>query len=194
MTFSLPRFYSSSLILRVNEVEKFLRKWNWAEKFIVGLLAFIATACTFYAAFMRYVFEAAPDWVEETVVYMIIWAVFLIASTLAEEKGHVGATFIVERLPLKARRSMAILTSLLALVFCLLISFWGYRIVYVAYIADERSLTAMRYPLWIAYLSVPVGTTLVAGRYMKSLYRLLFRFQTSDLLEVHELSREEIRS
>ncbi len=170
-------------------MEKFLRAWNWMEKFLVGLLAFLATIFTFYSVIMRYGFNFSPEWVEETVMYMIIWSVFIISSTLAEERGHVGASFVVERFPPKARRVVEAFTALLALAFCALICYWGFQIVHLAYVTDERSLTSMRYPLWGAYLSVPVGATLILGRYIKRFYRLLFRFDPSDLLETHEMKR-----
>ena len=170
-------------------MERFLRAWNWTERFLVGLLALLAVIFAFYGVIMRYGFNISPEWVEETVMYMIIWSVFIISSTLAEEQGHVGATFVVERFPPKARRVVEIITGILALVFCALVCYWGYQIVHVAYVTDERSLTSMRYALWGTYLSVPVGATLILGRYVRRLYRLLFRFDPSDLLETHEVSR-----
>jgi C4-dicarboxylate transporter DctQ subunit len=168
-----------------------LRVWNWVEKFLVGLLALVATASAFYGVIMRYVFEAAPDWMEEIVIYMMIWAVFLMASTLAEEKGHVAATLIVERFSLRARRILAVFNATLALGFCLLISWYGFGIVYQAYIFDERSLTGLRFPLWVCYLSVAAGCTLVSIRYLLRVYRLLFRFDEAEIMETHEMSREE---
>lgn len=168
-----------------------MRVWNWVEKFVVGLLAFVATACAFYGVIMRYAFKAAPDWMEEIVIYMMIWAVFLMASTLVEVKGHVAATLIVERFSLRARRILAVFNAILALGFCLLISWYGFRIVYQAYVFDERSLTGLRFPLWIPYLSVAAGCTLVSLRYLIRIYRLLFRFEEAEILETHEMSREE---
>jgi len=170
-------------------VKRFLKVWNWAERFFVGLLAFIATMIAFYGVVMRYGFNSSPEWAEETIMYMIIWSVFIIASTLVEEGGHVGATFVVEHFPPKARRVVEVFTSFLALIFCVLVCYWGYQIVHIAYVTEERSLTSMRYPLWGTYLSVPVGATLILGRYARRLYRLLFRFEPSDLLETHEVSR-----
>ena len=74
--------------------------------------------------------------------------------------------------------------------FCFLICWWGYQIVNVAYLTDERSLTSMRYPLWIWYLAVPAGTTLIFLRYLVMLHRLVFRFDDPSLIQdTHETSR-----
>jgi C4-dicarboxylate transporter DctQ subunit len=172
-------------------VNKILMGWNLVEKTLIGLLAFVGVASAFYGVIMRYAFKAAPDWMEEIVIYMIVWSVFLVASTLAEEKGHVAATLLVERFPLKIRHILAVFNGFMALGFCVIISWYGFQIVSDAYIYDERSLTGLRFPLWIAYLSVAAGCTLIGLRYIIRIYRLLFQFEKSEILETHEMSREE---
>lgn len=172
-------------------MNKLLKGWNWVEKFVIGLLAFFATALAFYGVLMRYIFKIPLDWGEEVIVYMIIWAVFISASLLAEEKGHVAATLLVERFSLKTRRTLAIFNGFLAIGFCVLIAIFGYKIVGQAFLKDERSLTALRFPVWIPYLSVALGCSLVAMKYVIRVYRLLFLFDPSEVLETHELSREE---
>jgi C4-dicarboxylate transporter DctQ subunit len=98
---------------------------------------------------------------------------------------------LVERFPLKIRRFLAVFNGFMALGFCVIISWYGFQIVSDAYIYDERSLTGLRFPLWIAYLSVAAGCTLVGLRYIIRIYRLLFQFEKSEILETHEMSREE---
>ena len=95
---------------------KWEKGWTRVEKFIVGLLAFSATLIAFYGVIARYIFRRPPDWAEEIVIYLIIWAVFITASTLAAEKGHVAATLMVERFSLKTRRNLAVFNGLVALV------------------------------------------------------------------------------
>ena len=172
---------------------KLLRAWSLTEKFLVGVLTLTATGFAFTGVVLRYGFSYSPEWLEEMIVYLIIWSVFIIASTLVEERRHVGATFLVELLPPKVRRGVEVITSLLALGFCILVMNWGYKIVHVAYITDERTMTSLRYPLWIFYLSLPVGLTLMTVRYGRRIYRLLFRFSASELREAHEMSRSTYR-
>lgn len=172
---------------------EFLKGWNWTEKYIVGLLGLITIILAFTNTVLRYVFSYSPEWMEEIIVYLIIWAAFLIASTLVEERRHVGATFLVEHLPPKMHRIVEVITSILALGFCILVLFLGYKIVHITYVTDERSLTSMRYPLWIFYLALPVGLTLITARYVKRIYRLLFRFDLSELREGDEMSRSKFQ-
>ena len=97
-------------------MSKWEKGWTRVEKFIVGVLALSATLIAFYGVITRYIFRKPPDWAEEICIYMIIWAVFITASILAAEKGHVAATLIVERFSLKTRRYLAVFNGLVALV------------------------------------------------------------------------------
>ncbi len=165
------------------------KRWTRIEKFIVGILAVSATLIAFYGVITRYIFKKPPGWAEEVCIYLIIWAVFISASILAEERGHVAATLIIERFNLKTRRVLEIFNGLLALGFCVAVAILGYKIVSAAYVNDERSLTALRFPVWIPYLSVAAGCTLVGLRYVIRVYRLIFSFKPSEIMATHELSR-----
>jgi TRAP-type C4-dicarboxylate transport system permease small subunit len=171
-------------------MSKWERGWTRAERYIVGLLALSATLISFYAVITRYLFHDPPDWAEEVCIYLIIWAVFITASTLAEERGHVAATLIVEKFSMKTRRYLAVFNGLVAFAFCVAVAFLGFKIVTAAYVNDERSMSALRFPVWIPYLSVAAGCTLVALRYAIRVFRLVFSFQPSEIMETHEMSRE----
>ena len=168
---------------------KFVRRWNWTERSLAGLLGLITTFLAFTNTVLRYVFSYSPEWMEEIVVYLIIWSAFIIASTLVEEERHVGATFLVDLLPPWMHRLVEVITSLLALSFCTLILLLGYKIVYISYLTDERSMSGVRFPLWMFHLALPVGLTLITARYGMKIYRLLFHFSPSELRECHESSR-----
>jgi len=172
---------------------KIVERWNRVEIFLFGFLNLTALASAFYGVIMRYVFRAPPYWTEEVCLYMIIWAVFLSASTLTEERGHVGATLLVEHFPMQVRRIVAVLNGIVCLGFCGIICWYGFQIVWQTYACAQKSSTALRFPLWIACLSVAVGCLLVGIRYIMRIYRLLFRFQTSEILESHEMSREGVQ-
>ena len=168
---------------------KIVERWNWTERSFAGLLGLITTFLAFANTVMRYVFSYSPEWMEEIVVYLIVWSAFVIASTLVEERRHVGATFLVDLLPPGMHRVVEVATSLLALSFCILVLLLGYKIVYISYLTDERSMSGVRFPLWMFNLALPVGLTLITARYVRRIYRLLFRFTPSLLKESHPSSR-----
>ena len=168
---------------------KTVDRWNWTEKSFAGLLGLVTTFLAFTNTVLRYVFSYSPEWMEELVIYLIIWSAFVIASTLVEERRHVGATFLVDLLPLGLHRAVEVVTSLLALGFCILVLLFGYKIVYISYITDERSMSGARFSTWMFYLALPIGLSLITARYARRIYCLLFRFSPSLLKDKHELSR-----
>ncbi|OPY90305.1 MAG: Tripartite ATP-independent periplasmic transporter [Syntrophaceae bacterium PtaU1.Bin231] len=175
-------------------MDQFVKKWNQIELFLVGVLTLTALTGVVYATFGRYVLRSPSDWPEEVIVYMIIGAVFLAASSLVDRNGHVAATLVVERFPMNVRRVLAVFNAVVALVFCAVVLWYGINIVMLNYNANQLSNTSLRFPLWIPYLSIPTGCFLMTMRYLIRLWRLLFRFQMSDILEHHEMSREGARS
>jgi C4-dicarboxylate transporter DctQ subunit len=138
-------------------MQKILNYWNAFEKYTAGVLGFSMTILILYGVFLRYFFSGNPEWIEDVVIYLSIFAVYIAASLIAEDGGHVSASFVIERLPEKYRRVVFI-------------------IVKVAYTMDERSTSAIRIPMWIPYLAVPMGTFLISLRYVRKLYLTLFNF------------------
>jgi TRAP-type C4-dicarboxylate transport system permease small subunit len=163
---------------------RFLRAWDALETYAAGLLGAAALALAFYQVVMRYLFNNAPEGAEEGVLYLVIWAVFIISSRLVRDDEHVGADFLAGRLPVPARRVLAIATTALALAFCAVVAWYGFQIVDAALTMDERSTTRMRFPMWIAYLAVPTGSILIG---LSCVYRLdlLVRRFTPALFAAH---------
>lgn len=176
---------------------KLLKFWDAAEYYTAGVLATLALGCAFYQVFMRYLFNRAPEWAEESVLYLIIWSVFIISSKLVRDDEHIGADFIFKRLPPGAQRFISLGIALLALIFCATVAYYGAQIVQLMYELDERSTTRLRFPMWIAYLSVPTGCVLIGISYLRRLYLLLFRFDPEEMFgcklqEACDFSREAI--
>lgn len=163
---------------------RLIKAWDAAETYAAGLLGLAALFLSFYQVVMRYLFNDAPEGAEEGVLYLVIWAVFIISSRLVRDDEHVGADFVVGRLPIPTRRAIAIATTFLALVFCVLVVWYGFEIVDVALSMNERSTTRLRFPMWIAYLSVPSGSVLIGLSCIWRLDLLIRRF-TPALFAAH---------
>ncbi|WP_299980829.1 TRAP transporter small permease [Desulfobacula sp.] len=166
-----------------------IKIWNRIEKIVFGGFSCCALLVILYAVFMRYVMGSAPEWSEEVAIYMTIWSVYLASSTIAENKEHIGATFIFDLFPSTLRRLIKIVTTFLGIIFSIAITYYGFVIVRAAINMGEVSETSLRFPMWLAYLAVPVGFSLLSLRFTKELWLLLFQF-TPDLLKG---SHEDIR-
>jgi C4-dicarboxylate transporter, DctQ subunit len=151
-----------------------LRSWERMERFIVGLLAAFGLFAALYEAVTRYALpQYAGQWANETVVYALIWAVFLASSTLVGTDGHVRADLFLRVMPHGARRAVEIFNTAIALIFTIALTYYGVLITWEGYLFDERSMTTLRFPMWIYFACVPVGGALMVMRYLRRLYLLV---------------------
>jgi len=169
--------------VKMNEI---LRLWDKIEIYITGVLVGLAALSAFYQVVMRYVFSNAPEWVEESVLYLVIWAVFIVASRLVRLNEHVGADFLIRKTPLGFQRGVEIVNCFLSLLFLILVIWYGFYIAYMSFDMGETSQTQLRFPMWISYIAVPVGGCLILLSYFVRVYLLIFRFDP----ELVQKSRE----
>lgn len=152
-----------------------VRSWDTAERLVVGLLALYGLFAALYQAVTRYAFPAyAGQWADETMVYALIWAVFLACSALVGTDGHVRADLFLRTMPRRARLGVEVFNTAAALIFTVFLTYYGVLIAWEGYVWDERSMTTLRFPMWIYFACVPVGGALMTLRYLRRLYLLVF--------------------
>lgn len=149
--------------------------WDRIEQTVIGLLAAYGLFAALYQTVTRYAFPAhSGEWSDETTVYALIWAVFLASSSLAGSDGHVRADLFLRLAPYRMRRGMELFNTLVALTFTLFLTYYGVLIAWEGYVWGERSMTTLRFPMWIYFACVPVGAALMVLRYLRRLSILLF--------------------
>ena len=152
-----------------------VRFWDTTERLLIGLLAAYGLFAALYQAVTRYAFPAyAGQWADETMVYALIWAVFLACSALVGTDGHVRADLFLRAMPRGARHGVEVFNTAAALIFTAFLTYYGVLIAWEGYVWDERSMTTLRFPMWIYFACVPVGGALMALRYLRRLYLLVF--------------------
>lgn len=159
-----------------------LRIWDRIELFVVGIMAATALCLSTFEMTTRYFAPAyTPDWTSEVVVYLVIWGVFLAASLLVERNGHVRVDLFIRLLPSGTQRALEIFNSAAALLFCLLLAWYGWQAVELGMLLDERSASSLRFHMWVYYLCLPVGGALMSLRFLRRLYCLIFRFDPATM-------------
>jgi C4-dicarboxylate transporter DctQ subunit len=166
--------------------------WDRAERTLVGLLGALAMIVGLAQVIGRYFFPAdAISWAEEVIVYLIVWAVMIVSSQLVRTDGHVRPDLVLRLVPPSGQRWMEAFNCVVALAFCWGMIWYGWQIVDTSLLLDERSSTALGFPMWIYYAALPAGGVLMAGRYLIRLYRYLFHFDPETMtvghIPAHEL-------
>lgn len=135
------------------------------ERGIIAVLAGAALVLACNAMVARYLAPGLTlDWTFEVITFLMIWAVFLAAARLVTTGGHIRIDIVLQRLGPGARRWWALLASALGLTVALLLLWSGVLVVDEALRWGETSSSTLRVPLWIYYLSLPVGAALMTVR------------------------------
>lgn len=99
------------------------------ERNIVGYATVIFTAIMFINVVMRNVTRTGLVWSNELSSYLNILAVFFVISAGFKHGDHVGVDAFVRLLPEKLQDPMAIISNLISLFFCGMISYLASRLV-----------------------------------------------------------------
>lgn len=160
----------------------FLKWWNGIERGLVGMLAALALIASGYEIVTRYLLpQYAPDWGEEVIVYLVIWAVFVAGSALVTENRHVRADIVLRLFGTTGQRALEIFNSAASLLFCVLLAWFGWEVVQFSIMLDERSISSLRFPIALYYACLPIGMVLMSIRYAIRLAALLFAFDPATM-------------
>lgn len=137
------------------------------EQLSIGALGLAAIVMAGFSTAARYLVpSAAPDWSEEVVVYLSVWALWLTAASLARRGGHLRAEFLVEHLGPRAQLLLEGFHALAGAVFASAMTYAGVRIVQLAIATGERSESTLGLPLALYYAAMPVGMAAMLIAYL----------------------------
>ncbi len=117
------------------------------------------TVAVLIQVFGRYVFNYSIGWASETATFSQIWMVLLAAGLAMRQNMHVGVDALAQQLPLPVRRILIVIISAAALWF-LFQAVWGSR--QLIKIGQIQTSPAVGLPMWIPYLSLPLGMSYFA--------------------------------
>ena len=132
---------------------------NWIEKFEKVIAAILVAAMTIIIALavvFRYFFNAPIYWANEASIFLMAWLTFIGGSLGLKYKSQASVTILVDRFSDKGKRMLEIISYIIILVFIALLLGLSYQWVFSV---QNQISTSMRIPMWIPYLSVPVGLT-----------------------------------
>lgn len=123
-------------------------------------LAVLITA-TVSGVFMRYLINRPFYWLEELQLWCFVWTVFLAASYLARQNGHIAIDAIISLFPPLFRRVVSVATSLVGVVVMGFLCY--YSCLHVRQMYERSRLTnILEIPYSLIYGVVPV-TCLLMG-------------------------------
>lgn len=147
---------------------------TWVENFLTALALGGAAIIAIASVILRVVFDFNVFGAQEAVVYLIIFSTFVGASMTLRHDEHVSIDVLVYMLRDQGRWILAILSALLMAIYCGIITVYAWFM--IAQPAALSTVTpALKLPLWIVELSLPIGFTLLFSRTCQLLYATLRR-------------------
>jgi len=161
-------------------------KWvlNHFEEVILVILVTAITLVMTLQISMRLIFNNAFPWPEELSRYMFIWFVYFGAAYGVIHKNHLAVDILYYYVPPGVKKIMQILADAVFVIFSLIMIFYGFNEVAAVFSRGQLS-PAMQLPVWLIYLSLPVGFTL-------TLIRMIERY-IKDYIYTNNTHDEQVR-
>lgn len=156
-------------MLSQNKFERFFDKILNLLFYLSGsIVAFIAISVC-YNVFMRYFFKSPPLWVVQATEYSLLWIVFLSASFLLREKGHISIDIMYSRLKGKKKEVVDFAIYLICVFFMGIFTFFS--LMYFleclsSNVTDVRTYTVKK---WVLFLVVPLGAFFLTIQFLRFL-------------------------
>ena len=129
---------------------------NKTEEWVLIILMTLLAVLVFLQVVTR-TFGKPMTWTEELARYVTIWATFIGASYGFRFGAHIGVEAFKSWLPFRIRRIVDLIADLVVMVISALMMYYAYSIIVNVHLKFGQVSPAIRMPMWIAYLAMPVG-------------------------------------
>jgi TRAP-type C4-dicarboxylate transport system permease small subunit len=129
----------------------------------ISMLALLLTALILsYSVVSRYLLRAATDWQDEASVFLLVGATFLCSAYVQSVRGHVGIEAISTLLPARLNRIRQLCVDAFSCMFCSFFAWKSWTLLQEAWIEGHTTSSSWAPPLWIPYLFMALGMSLLA--------------------------------
>ncbi|MDS9468995.1 TRAP transporter small permease [Paracoccus sp. MBLB3053] len=153
----------------VRIVEALTTFFGW----IAAAFTIIALLVTCHMIFVRYVLGRSTIWQTEAVIYLMIGATLLGLGYVQRLRGHVNVDLIPMALKPGARRVLCYAVLIATIAVTAVIVWYSYEVWHQAFDRKWKSSTVWAPPLWIPYLSLPLGFGLFLLQLIADLVKLV---------------------
>lgn len=147
---------------------------NSPESLFGGLLALVAVLLFVSGMILRFVSSPlSGGWITELTIYLTAWALLVSAAGGVAEREHIRVDFFLRMAGPRLRHAADILASVAGLAFCVLLAWFGWKVVQFALAWDERGPSFLQIPTAWFYAALPVSMLACSIRYCLEIVSLL---------------------
>lgn len=158
-------------------------------KFENFVLIFGLISCSlllFANVVLRYIFESGIVWAEEYTKFAIMWVTFAGCGAGIRYSAHMSITALAEAVNEKIKRILSVIVHIVGLIFSAFLLVYGAKVTYSVYATSQLS-PAMEIPMYLVYISVPIGGALLIIRLIQSLVRIIKDIKEKDQIKMGEV-------
>jgi TRAP-type C4-dicarboxylate transport system permease small subunit len=140
---------------------------------LVGALCLLAAALvTTEGVVVRKILHWSTTWQIELSVFLLMYACFVGAAYGQMGEHHINIDLLLVLLPARVREMLLAVTASLSCLVCVVIAVYAWPVWWESLIHNEHSESLWGPPLWIPYVFLPLGLTLL---FLQSLAQLGLR-------------------
>jgi|TARA_B110000259_G_scaffold56396_1_gene66561 TRAP-type C4-dicarboxylate transport system permease small subunit len=135
-------------------MEKTLNKIRNVINYLVIILFIYMVLAVFYQVLGRYVFSYKLGAAAETATMAQIWMILLASGIAMKKNMHVGVDILLRKLNVKAQKIVVTASTIIIMTFLIMVLKGSVQLIIVG---AQSTSPAISIPMWIPYLSVPIG-------------------------------------
>lgn len=146
---------------------------EWLIVAFTGVLILVIVALPFVSAAVRYTTGEGYTWLAEFPPQLVPWVVFPLLGVVLRYDGHIAVDVMPHYLKGRALRRLRVAVLASSLIAAVAFAVFGVKTVLFFRQLGQVSATEFEFPLWMLYVSYPLGFALAANFALESLLREL---------------------
>ena len=160
---------------------------GWTAALSLVAAAIIVTE----AVIVRKVFGISTIWQIEASVFLLIFTVFAGAPFVQKNEHHLNVDLIIIHLSPRTREITLIIVSIITCLLAALLARYAWPMWWESVVNNEHSESLWGPPLWIPYLFLPLGMTLLFFQYIIYIHGKITALRKGEISK--EAKRFELR-
>ncbi len=157
----------------MNAFWKFFDKLLDAMAGLAGVILVFITAAVCYTIGMRFLFKQTTIWIMPVTEYALLWIVFLGATWLLREGGHITTDVIYVHLREKSKLYLDFVTSVVGGLACAFMLLFGFQHLYDCIVNGVTDVRAITVPKADVFVIIPIGSLCLAIQFFRTAWSKL---------------------
>ena len=144
---------------------------NRAIVFLSAIALLVASCVLTYSVVLRYFSPQPTDWQDEFSVFLLIGVTFMSAAWVQSQRGHIGIEAVATLLPPSLDSWRMRLVDVASALFCAFFAWKSWTLLEEAWVEGYVSSSSWAPPLWIPYLTMSLGMSLLTLQILLQIFR-----------------------